>query len=424
MFGKPKEFIFSDDFYKKIIGASIDGFWVTDENGRFLDVNESYAKLVGYTREELLRMSIPDIEAVEDSEVVKAHIEKVIKSGQDRFKTRHRHKNGGLIDIEVSVNFINASSGRKLFFIFLRDITENEKNLRVLSEERERYRIITENISDVVWVTDMKLRITFISPSNFRLTGFTLEESLGMTIEDILSPESYAKAGAVIKESLLLVAKQPDISRVLELEEKHKNGSLIPVEVKANFVLNSNGQPIGILGITRDITERKKAEGEKMKSQSMLQDIIDLLPVRIFWKDNNLSYLGCNKVFAQDAGKQSPDELIGKNDFEMSWKDQAEAYRADDKKVLDSGTPELNYEEPQTTPAGDKIWLNTNKIPLKNDAGKTYGVLGTYVDITERKKMEEELKKHAEELERMNNLMVGRELKMVELKKEIEKLKS
>lgn len=83
-----------------------------------------------------------------------------------------------------------------------------------------------------------------------------------------------------------------------------------------------------------------KTEGQ------LLQEIIDLLPVRIFWKDINLNYLGCNKAFAQDAGKSEPAELIGKDDFQMGWKDQAELYRADDMKVVESGVSKLNYEEP------------------------------------------------------------------------------
>lgn len=157
--------------------------------------------------------------------------------------------------------------------------------------------------------------------------------------------------------------------------------------------------------------------------EKILQRIINLLPIRVFWKDKNLRYLGCNEVFAKDAGKNSPEDLIGKDDFQMGWKEQADLYRADDMRVINSGVPKLNYEEPQTTPTGEKIWLNTNKVPLKNDAGKIYGILGTYADITERKKVEEELKQKNEELERMNKIMIGRELKIIELKKEIEEPK-
>jgi PAS domain S-box-containing protein len=103
----------------------MDGFWLTDAEGKILEVNDSYCKLTGYSREELLAMSITDVEAVELSEETARHIERVKKKGYDRFETRHRNKNSQIIDVEVSVNFIEDEGGR--FFVFIRDITERKK---------------------------------------------------------------------------------------------------------------------------------------------------------------------------------------------------------------------------------------------------------------------------------------------------------
>ncbi len=140
-----------------------------------------------------------------------------------------------------------------------------------------------------------------------------------------------------------------------------------------------------------------KTEQEIIKSQILLQRVINLLPIRVFWKDKNLVYLGCNNLFAKDAGKEKPDDLIGKDDFSMVWKEQAELYRADDKKVIESGKEKLDFEEPQTTPNGDTIWLKTSKVPLIDMQGNNIGILGMYEDITERKRMEDLLKKQREE---------------------------
>jgi PAS domain S-box-containing protein len=187
---------------------------------------------------------------------------------------------------------------------------------------------------------------------------------------------------------------------------------------------NASGEIIGIIGFAIDITDKKDAEEKNVKSQVMLQQIIDLLPIRIFWKDENLNYLGCNKVFAQDAGKTNADELIGKDDFQMGWKDQADMYRKDDMTVITSKIPKINYEEVQTTPTGATIWLNTNKIPLTDTEGKLVGVLGTYMDITDKKLADDKLKAALEETKRMNELMVGREVKMAEMKRKIEELEA
>lgn len=117
----------------------------------------------------------------------------------------------------------------------------------------------------------------------------------------------------------------------------------------------------------------------------LLQDIVEGVPIRIFWKDRECRYLGCNSLFAKDAGLQSPEQLIGKSDFEMGWSDQAEAYRADDFKVMESGISRLAYEEPQSTPGGDIIWLRTSKVPLRDDQQNVIGILGVYEDITAEK---------------------------------------
>ncbi|MDD2267173.1 EAL domain-containing protein [Sulfuricurvum sp.] len=121
---------------------------------------------------------------------------------------------------------------------------------------------------------------------------------------------------------------------------------------------------------------------------TLLTKIIDTAPVRIFWKNKELEYLGCNTAFAKDAGKNSPEEIIGKNDYQLSWKEQAELYRADDRHVIDARELKLSFEEPQTTPDGGRIWLSTSKVPLVNQYDEVIGVLGIYDDITERKNIE------------------------------------
>ncbi len=121
-----------EEFYKKIIQASIDGFWITDLQGHFLEVNDSYCSLTGYNHEELLKMKISDIEALEKQEDVAKRIEKIIKIGGDRFETRHKCKDGKIIDIEISVNYIKEEGGR--LCVFARDITEKNRE----KEESEK----------------------------------------------------------------------------------------------------------------------------------------------------------------------------------------------------------------------------------------------------------------------------------------------
>jgi PAS domain S-box-containing protein len=128
--------------------------------------------------------------------------------------------------------------------------------------------------------------------------------------------------------------------------------------------------------------------GQALAYPSLLTKILEQIPVRVFWKDAELRYLGCNTLFARDAGFASPEEVIGKDDFQMVWHEQAELYRADDLKVISSGQPKLDYEEPQTGSDGRAIWLRTSKVPIRDGDGKIIGMLGLYVDITTRKQSE------------------------------------
>jgi len=177
----------------------------------------------------------------------------------------------------------------------------------------------------------------------------------------------------------------------------------------------SDGRPKGVVVMHLDITERKRAEKALQESKNLLQLVVENVPSRIFWKDRNLQYLGCNSRFAQDAGHSRPDELTGKTDFEMGWKEQAELYRADDRAVLQSGVPKLNIEEPQTTPNGNTTWLRTSKVPLRDKDNQIIGILGLYQDITERKQAEQELR---ESERRFSDLLQNVELISVMLDRE------
>jgi len=142
--------------------------------------------------------------------------------------------------------------------------------------------------------------------------------------------------------------------------------------------------------LEKDNEEPKRME-ELLEPQRMLQSVLDTIPTRVFWKDLDSNYLGCNLPFALDAGLQSPEEIIGRNDFEMGWAEQAGLYISDDRLVMETGISKLGYEEPQTTPSGDRIWLRTSKVPLFDMKGQIKGVLGTYEDITVNKRAEDAL---------------------------------
>ncbi|HAK44998.1 MAG TPA: hypothetical protein DCO79_03635 [Spirochaeta sp.] len=151
-------------------------------------------------------------------------------------------------------------------------------------------------------------------------------------------------------------------------------------------------------------TERRQTESDLEKTRMMLDDVLNTIPVRVFWKDLDSIYMGCNQLFARDSGRDSSDEIIGLTDLDIRTSGQAELNRIDDRKIIESGKPRINYEELFLTKDGDKKWIVTSKIPLRNNEGATYGILGTYENITGRKQMEEEI---ILQKNRLTNILYG-----------------
>ncbi|OQX15796.1 MAG: hypothetical protein BWK76_12560 [Desulfobulbaceae bacterium A2] len=168
------------------------------------------------------------------------------------------------------------------------------------------------------------------------------------------------------------------------------DGALRHIHERCRLLRNGAGEVVRAMGTALDITERKQAVEALLESRELLHAILNSIPVRVFWKDSNLKYLGCNAPFARDAGFEKPEEVVGQDDFAMGWRAEAERYRADDRAVIEGGTVRLLFEEPQTTPAGEQIHLLTSKLPLRDAGGAIVGVLGTYLDITNLKRAEEE----------------------------------
>ena len=144
-------------------------------------------------------------------------------------------------------------------------------------------------------------------------------------------------------------------------------------------------------------------------SQDTLQAIIDNIPRAIFWKDAELRFQGCNKIFSDIAGLRSPREISGKTDFEMPWKAHAELYRKDDRDVMLQNKAKLNIEEANTDSDGTESWVLTSKVPIGDEHGRIIAVLGMFEDITLRKRKEADVAKKLLELEQLKKLLESRQ---------------
>jgi two-component system, cell cycle sensor histidine kinase and response regulator CckA len=291
----------------------------------------------------------------------------------------------------------------------IRNITERKRVEAALRESEERHRQIARCVPDMIWVMDLSGRFTYANSATRRITGWTVEELLKLHFQDAVTPQTATKYAKAIEEELARVSRphyDRNWVRTFESEHLHKNGSTFWAEIAGTFTWSADGKPIGVIGTTRDVTDRRRAEEELFNSRQMLQTVLDTIPQRVFWKDRNSIYVGCNKSHAQDSGYADPGQLIGKTDFETKWAENAETYRDDDRSVMETGQPKNNFEEPISKADGTKTWMRTSKVPLFDKDGNVTGVLGTYEDITERKRLEEQFRQ-SQKMEAFGQLAAG-----------------
>lgn len=237
--------------YRTILEATMDGFWAVDlEMGRLLDVNDSYSRMSGFSREELLGMRVLDLEVREQPEDVAGHILKIVREGADLFETRHRTKSGALVDVEVSATYQMETNQ---IICFLRDISQRkaaEKQLRLLAK-------VFENSGEGILITDAQNRIEKINLSFTRLTGYRLEEVIGKNPHILSSGLQSREFYESMWQRLLHEGFWQG-----EIWDRRKNGETYPKWLSISAIRNEENEIANYIASFSDIAELKRAEKE------------------------------------------------------------------------------------------------------------------------------------------------------------------
>jgi len=245
----------AEEEQEAILETTPDGFFILDANTRILEVNNAYCTILGYTRDELLKMSIPDFEATEKPEDVENRKQRILQVGFDRFQTKQRRKDGSLIDLEVSISLLREHGGKMV--VFARDITERKK-----SEEEQK--AILETTPDGFLILDANARAIEVNNAYCTMLGYTRDELLEMSIPNIEAVEKPEDVKNRIQKLL-----QVGFDR-FQTKHRCKDGSLIDVEVSVSLLREHGGK---MVVFARDITEQKKAQ-RALTEQTELQKVL------------------------------------------------------------------------------------------------------------------------------------------------------
>lgn len=364
-----------------------------DENGIILNINKKFTELFGYTGEELIGKNInegmifPEDKKLEES--IKL-TQKALAGGDIKFETMRKKKDGTSIPVIITVSAVIRKGEKKAIVAFYNDISKEREYLEKITESEIKYRALFQNMPAAYYQTDQDGNIVMMNPAGIKLLGFqSLDEVLGKNLgcDFYYNPQDRITFLKILKES---GGKVRDYEVVL----KNKEGQTLIVSTNSQYYYHQSGEIAGVEGVFIDITERKKLEEALRKSQQEFASLFHSHPEALCYLDNDGTVLDINKRFT---------ELFGYTLGEIKEKNINCGIIHPPEKIAEGGWLEkkafaqgyLRFETIRKKKDGTLFPVSISGSPVLIE-GEVRGIIGIYIDITERKELEEKLKKMAQ----------------------------
>jgi two-component system sporulation sensor kinase A len=405
----------SESRYKALFDNASDAIFIHDMGGRFFEVNQVACERLGYSHEQLLQMTPKDIDSPKDAALVAERTQQLQKSGRGFFEIEHIHRDGTVVPTELSSRIIDYN-GKPAVLSIARDITRRKRmedelhrysahleelvseRTKKLAESERRFRELSDLLPQIVFEIDEKGKVQYMNQAGLAATGLREEEfSKGLNAFHFLAPAEHEKATRGIQRVLA-----GEMIGEREFTVLRKDGAAFPVLVYTAPIVRE-GKSAGLRGIAIDITERKRAEEELRSTKERLEYVIQSNPAAIYsgkplpdLSDWELTYLSEN--VAAILGHEAR-EIVGRPEF---W---SGIVHPEDRPSVLAEIPRLwekgrfTFEYRMRHKNGDYRWIREDANAVRDASGKPIEVNGYWTDITERKRMEEELRMTKERLE-------------------------
>ena len=378
----------SEERYRALFDRSLDCVFVHDFEGNFLDANEAALKLLGYEREDIPHLNFASLLSQDQLLTALATLQKFKDTGAQKQvnEFRLRCKDGSFVDVEV-IGAVIYHEGKPYAIQGVgRNITERKQAEEALRQSEERYRTVLEKMEEGYYEVDIAGNFTFVNNAMCRILGYSRDELIGMNYK-IYTPEEDVKA---IFEAYNLVYRTGEPLKWFPMVEVRKDGTRLFVEDSVLPVRNDKGEVIGFRGVSRDITERKRAEEALRQSEERYRAILEKIEDSYFEVDlaGNLTFV--NSSACRHLG-YSREELIRMSYKDFTAEDYIESVFRAFNEVYRTATPNKGFPWKIIRKDGSPGFIDVSVTPLRNDKGKLIGFSGVGRDITERRKIEEQL---------------------------------
>lgn len=373
-----------DGRYKTLFEQVNAAAFLTSFEGQILEANQKSCELFGYEWNEILRLSLKDILPREtDWDQFK---EEIAAKGGLKVETESITKDGSYIPAEISISLF-MMSGKPVMFVLVWNITERKKAENKLRESEKKYRGLFEYTTDGTIVLDARGDILDVNTKICEMLDLTKDSLIGKNLfgMDILTATSLP---VVVNQFEQLLSEKTAKSFTTEII--NNQGTVLNVEISSFFLVKQDNEVDNFVLIIRDITMRNANEKKRIYEHGLLKTLMDNIPDSLYFKDEQSRFVLVNKAKASHSNV-SPEEMIGKTDFDFLSEDQARKIFIDDQSIIQSGKPIINKEEKITHSNGSERWVSVTKIPWYNAEGDIIGTMGITRDITEWKKLKEKI---------------------------------
>ncbi|KAF0203630.1 MAG: PAS/PAC sensor hybrid histidine [Bacteroidetes bacterium] len=392
----------SENRFQLLFNKAPIGYQSLDADGNILEVNQQWLDLLGYTAGEVRGKWFGDFLSENYKNAFRERFPLFKAQGfiHSEFEMVHKNRSHLFIAFEGKIGY--DSKGRfKQTHCVLQDITESRESKQKLVESEEKYRMLLESSGIGVAVYSPEGEILLLNRKAAENLGGIIEDFKGKFLHDLFQKDLADDFLKRIKAAL-------NTESSLEYEDfvNLKSGSYWFLSNHTR-IRNADGQIIGVQALAHDITERKKFDKELHVERQLLRTLIDNIPDSIYTKDVEYRKTLANKAEIKFMGAASEDEVIGKTDFDFYPKELAEEFLKDDQLVIEHGQVILNREEYVLDINGNKRWLLSSKLPLKDKDNQVIGLVGIGRDITYRKNAEDELHKSFDLLYKLTDQVPG-----------------